>query len=80
MSEIFFTNDEKEILEIIKKRKAYEDYFFKKVNSIKWFKELKERGYFDADKNPAPVLSDKEGFYTIPYWSALSYLEKICLD
>jgi len=79
MSEIFFTNDEKEILEIIKKRKAYEDYFFKKVNSIKWFKELKERGYFDADKNPAPVLSDKEGFYTIPYWSALSYLEKISL-
>lgn len=79
MNNKLFTDDGKEILEIIRKRKAYEDYFFKKISSLKWFETLKERGYFNANKNPEPKMADKEGYYIIPFWSALLYLEKLSL-
>jgi len=65
-------------LELIKQAKVYEDYFFKKAKDFKWFYELKNRGYFDPDKNPDPRESDdKDGYYKIPYWNILDYLKKL---
>lgn len=43
-----------------------------------WFSFLKAEGYFDPEKNPEPVQV-KEGFQ-IPYWEALSYLEKLSIQ
>ena len=42
MNSKFFTDDEIEVLETIRKRKAYEDYFFKKISSLKWFETCSE--------------------------------------
>jgi len=56
----------------------YQSYFFKKVTDLKWFFPLKENGFFSFKHNPKPVESQKDkGYYTIPHWSALDYLEKI---
>src|SRR5262249_25160264 len=32
---------------------------------------------FDADRNPGPVESDTPGFFRIPYWEPLRYLEAV---
>ena len=42
--------------------------------SVKYFDTLNERGFFDADRNPAPVRVEREGHFQIPYWKALDYL------
>jgi hypothetical protein len=43
-----------------------------------WFNFLKEEGYFNPDNNPEP-LKVNDG-YQIPYWDALSYLEKLAVQ
>jgi hypothetical protein len=57
--------------------KTLEDYFFKKVDSIKWFYPLKEKGYFKPNINTQPQKATEEGYYTIPQWNVLPYLELI---
>lgn len=53
-------------------------YFFRNLKSPQWLKPLKERGYFAPEKNPAPQeVPDKLGYYRIPHWNALDYLENV---
>lgn len=68
---------EEAVLKLISEDKSYEDFFFKKVSDLKWFYPLQERGYFNPDKNPSPAPADKEGYYIIPQWNVLDYLERI---
>lgn len=70
-------NDEvrRKTFELIRSHNSLEDYFFNIVSDLKWFNSLYKGGYFDADKNPAPVL--KEDGYEIPRWNVLSYLVKV---
>ena len=67
---------ERDVLNLIKQDKAYEDYFFKKASGRKWFSELKEQGYFSPKNNPSPQKTEN-GSYRIPEWNVLSYLEKV---
>lgn len=71
------TPKEDSALNLIKESKDYEDYFFKKVTDIKWFIILKERNYFSSQNAPSPIKADKEGFYNVPYWNVLDYLERV---
>jgi hypothetical protein len=57
--------------------KEYQNYFFSKAKDLKWFRPLKDLGYFQPSQNPQPQESDEKGLYTIPVWPALLYLEKI---
>lgn len=41
---------------------------------VKFFDELFARGFFEAQRNPAPEPVDDEGYFRIPYWPALDYL------
>jgi len=68
---------EEAALSLIKEDPAYENYFFNKVADLKWFCPLKERGYFSADKAPAPKPADEKGYFIIPQWNVLDYLEKV---
>ena len=55
-------------------------YFFNHliVPSEKWLLVLEKEGYFQGSNNPEPVESESDkGFYSMPYWGVLSYLEKI---
>jgi len=75
-----FSKPTKEILntlENVLKNKALANYFFKKLEYIEWLPYLKEKGFFSPEKAPGPEPADKEGFYTIPYWNVLDYLERV---
>jgi len=70
------------IFQIIRNDEPQRNYFFKKLasslNPFPWLKPLKERGYFDPKNNPPPQeVSDKKGYFTIPYWNVLGYLENV---
>jgi len=72
---------EKEIraLNLIKEDISYENYFFKRLDSLKWFIPLKEEGYFSPDKAPYPIPTKQDSTYTIPEWNILSYLERVSM-
>lgn len=74
-SDFSSTNRDK-LLSIIEDS-ALEDYFFKKCSSVEWFFALKEKGYFDPDKAPGRTEPDEKGYFTIPQWNVLPYLERI---
>jgi hypothetical protein len=67
----------KHILQLIKNDRPLEDHFFKKLTSAEWLLPLKDAGYFDPSKNPKPQPTERAGFYTVPYWNVLNYLEKM---
>ncbi len=64
------------VLDVIEKDVYLKDYFFKKVTSLKWFSFL--MSLLRHEFNPAPVhTDDKKGLFNIPFWPALTYLEKV---
>jgi hypothetical protein len=70
------------IFQIIKNDEPQRNYFFKilasSTNPFPWLKPLKEKGYFDPQNNPPPQeVPDNKGYYTIPYWHVLGYLENV---
>ena len=53
-------------------------YFFRELKYPTWLNPLKEAGWFDPDENPLPYESpDTPGYYRIPIWYALEYVETI---
>ena len=64
-----------------RKGDEYGNYFFKKLTSPKWLPFFYVYGFFKA--NPEPFESDpqrQKGYYTIPFWPVLRYLEKISIS
>jgi hypothetical protein len=68
---------EEAVLNLIQEDSAYENYFFKKVSDVKWFDSLKAREYFSPQKAPIPYVAEQEGYFIIPPWIVLPYLERI---
>lgn len=65
-------------LNLLKEGLEYQRYFFKRTEDIGLFGVLREEGFFSSAHNPKPVESkDQKGYFSIPYWPALEYLEKI---
>src|SRR5882672_11306407 len=50
------------------------ELLLKRPQFLDFFEPLIEAGLFVPEKNPAPVQTDTEGRYRIPYWKALDYL------
>jgi len=70
------------ILQEMKKDRALETYFFRKLGStdspFRWLELLKERGYFDPQNNPVPQrVDEKKGLYVIPHWNVLGYFDNL---
>jgi len=68
---------EEAVLNLIKEGSEFANYFFKKVSDLKWFYPLKKEGYFNPDKAPGPKPSDQAGYFVIPEWNILQYLERV---
>lgn len=64
-------------LDLLENKPEYADYFFGKVKNSRFFSILIEKGYFSESKAPSPVSAGKEGFFSIPQWNVLPYLESI---
>ncbi|MGA1863252.1 SIR2 family protein [Deferribacter thermophilus] len=74
--------EEDKVFQIIKNDEPQRNYFFKCLastpNPLPWLKPLKEKGYFNPADNPKPQeVPDKKGYFTIPYWNILGYLENV---
>lgn len=68
---------EKAVWELVKKNKVYKSYFFKKVIKLKWFHLLKKDGYFEPQNALGLEPADKKGYFTVPLWNVLPYLERV---
>ena len=66
-----------DLINRIEEKQELQESFFSKISNLKWFVPLKEKGYFDADRIPAPVPANKEDYVTIPSWKAIIYLGKL---
>ena len=53
------------------------DLLLKRDDFEEFFDPLAAAHIFDADRNPGPVESDTPGFFRIPYWEPLRYLEAV---
>ncbi len=60
---------------LIESSDHYKNYFLNRIDSYSWLELLKKRGYLEPNKNPDLIETEK-GFQT-PFWTILSYLEKI---
>ncbi|MBL7049439.1 MAG: hypothetical protein ISR96_07995 [Nitrospira sp.] len=65
------------VLELLDEDPVYRNYFFNKVSDLKWFDDLKNKGHFNPQSAPGPLPGEQEGYYSIPWWNVLTYLEKI---
>jgi len=70
------------IFQIIRNDESQRNYFFQILasspNLFPWLKPLKEKGYFNPQNNPPPQeVPDSKGYFTIPYWNVLGYLENL---
>jgi hypothetical protein len=59
------------------RNEARKRYFFKKLHSIHWLKSLFELGYFRPECAPSPKPAEEEGYFVIPEWDVLPYLERV---
>lgn len=72
-----------EAIEECFKVEGIKHYFFtQKLSELEepnpWLVPLKDKGYFTGEKNPpAQEVKEQPGFYTIPFWNVLKYLENI---
>jgi hypothetical protein len=63
-------------IERVLKKPELQPFFFGRLKGLKWFDELQQKMFFDPSANPAPKETDDKGFYVIPLWPVLEYLEK----
>jgi hypothetical protein len=68
----------------VKLMKDGEDYerrgfelLLRRADFSDFFDALADEGLFDPSRNLGPVEADKPGYYRVPYWPPLSYLEAI---
>lgn len=73
---------EDRVFQYIKNDEPIRNYFFECLAStpdpFPWLKPLKEKGYFNPSNNRKPQEDpDRKGYFTIPYWNILGYLENV---
>ncbi len=57
------SKEDLDLLDKIQHRTIYENKFFEKRYELKWFDELKKRGYFKPNPGTKPQESEKDGFF-----------------
>ncbi|BCD68812.1 SIR2 family protein [Nitratiruptor sp. YY09-18] len=75
-------SEEYKVFQLIKNDEPQRNYFFKCLastnNPFPWLRPLKEKGYFNPADNPKPQeVPNKKGYFTIPHWNILGYLENV---
>lgn len=72
------TPKQKAAFDLLKEGPEYQGYFFTHSSDIDLFFQLKQEGFFAPKNNPTPIEStERKGLFTIPFWSALIYLEMV---
>ncbi len=74
--------NQKQIIDDIGEDETLKNYFFTKLastsNPFPWLSILRDKGYFEPEKNPLPKeIPGKKGFTNTTSWNVLGYLENI---
>lgn len=70
------TQEIKLVIDVYFKKEEYQRYFFSRLDNLRWLNYLRIYGFFKF--NPKPVeAKDAPGYFTIPHWYVLDYLEKV---
>ena len=73
--------ERKTILDVYMRKESYRAYIFRNLRNADWLKHLYLNRCFQKYPNPRPVeVPQQTGYYTIPHWDALYYLERIALQ
>ncbi len=68
----------KSAIKLLRRGTEYQSYFFKKLRRLDLFFDLKKEDFFSYKYNSSPIPSkENQNLFTIPYWPALTYLEKV---
>jgi hypothetical protein len=68
-------------LQNILKEESRNVYFFNNLKNKKWLPFLEKENFFSGELNPPPRESeDNAGYYSMPNWSCLQYLDVISLE
>lgn len=71
----------KTILEVYLPKEPYRAYIFRNLRNTDWLKHLYLNRCFQKYPNPRPVeVPHQRGYYTIPNWDALYYLQWVALQ
>jgi len=79
-AESYIEKNADEVLQLLRNDENFRNHFFKKLKTVDWFERLKKEGYFSPDRAPGPIPSYPEGYFSIPVWNVLPYLEKVSLE
>lgn len=76
---------QEKLLQIMRNDQPLENYAFKRLKvstaGPQWLPVLESAHYFSGDKNPRPREVERQpGYYTIPQWNVLPYLEKVAQE
>lgn len=73
--------ERKTILDVYMRKESYRAYIFRNLRNADWLKHLYLNRCFQKYPNPRPVeVPHQTGYYTIPHWDALYYLEWVALQ
>lgn len=72
----------KKLLDRIRYNSNLKKHFFRKLakttNPFPWFEDLIIEGYYEPERYPSPLeVPDNPGYFTMPYWEPLGFLENI---
>lgn len=75
------SSNQRTFINMMKEDEEYErrgfELLLKRPDFKTFFDALAAAGLFDPSRNPGPVEGDKPGFYRVPYWQPLPYLEAV---
>lgn len=71
---------QKDTLNRIINKPELQPFFFRKINELKWFIPLEEKGFFSPEKNPKPIDSEEKGYKIVPSWHVTDYFVTISND
>lgn len=73
------TSNQRSFIKLMKDGEDFErrgfELLLKRPDFDEFFEALASEGLFDPVRNPRPVTGEKPGYYRIPYWPPLAYLE-----
>lgn len=80
-----YSQENLETIESFFEHEGIFEYFFRELaksnDPFPWLEPLKEKEYFNPRNNPSPFeLPDKKGYFTIPQWNVLGYLENVAMQ
>jgi len=66
------------MVDVYLRNHSFQEYVFRRLDDPNWLTYLYHYRFFTGNRNPRPVeVPEQTGYYSIPHWPALDYLERV---